>query len=507
MVYLAIITNPNYICIGMKSLTEIYILKSRTKQGVYADNAENRRLHRVGQPYKTRKQVEREEYRKTFEKRQTGLNELKDSSRKFLNSLRGVNVRLSGESTANGTSVYYTVAANGREAKVRFSDHSVTNVHRIQDEIHFNKRNPLDTLNEIYYKLGFEGYFYGYRKEKRFGQMYKVYGFMKGEKPEVYLEEKNKKYKERGLDYGTDSLKEYADDKDRQQFNDDIVASYVAKSSRHNAEKPIAVFTGGGSGSGKSTILDNLRQSDNFYNKVAVVDSDDIKTKAYYSDFLAYNTQLENSAARRLHDESSDVAKRAVEAIQNAGNDYVKDGTLANYEKVKAQILDAKSKGYETRIVHVTIPVEEAIKRAQERAKKTGREVPTDVIVNSHINSTNTFIKLLNDGIIDDVKLYDNTGKPPKLIFDSTKKPAVLDREKFTQFLNKKDFVMTEKIEKSFRNFVPHESDKEFKRRYQAASPEERKGWGYDFTKDAEMDEIEYVRQADEWLRDGQPVD
>ena len=71
-----------------------------------------------------------------------------------------------------------------------------------------------------------------------------------------------------------------------------------------------------------------------------------------------------------------------------------------------------------------------------------------------------------------------------------------------------KDFVMTEKIEKSVRNFVPHESDKEFKRRYQAASPEERKGWGYDLvdTDDPEGD-VAYCTQANEWLRDGQPVD
>ena len=36
---------------------------------------------------------------------------------------------------------------------------------------------------------------------------------------------------------------------------------------------------------------------------------------------------------------------------------------------------------------------------------------------------------------------------------------------------------MTEKIEKSFRNFVPHEIDKEFKRMYQSASPENRRRW------------------------------
>lgn len=66
---------------------------------------------------------------------------------------------------------------------------------------------------------------------------------------------------------------------------------------------------------------------------------------------------------------------------------------------------------------------------------------------------------------------------------------------------------MTEKIERSFGNFTPYESDKEFKRRYQAASSEKQREMGFDFTKDADWDEIEYVRQANEWLRDGQPVD
>ena len=66
---------------------------------------------------------------------------------------------------------------------------------------------------------------------------------------------------------------------------------------------------------------------------------------------------------------------------------------------------------------------------------------------------------------------------------------------------------MTEKIEKSLRNFVPDESDKEFKRRFQAAFPEEQKRKGFDSTVDADWDEIEYARQANEWLRDGQPVD
>ena len=71
---------------------------------------------------------------------------------------------------------------------------------------------------------------------------------------------------------------------------------------------------------------------------------------------------------------------------------------------------------------------------------------------------------------------------------------------------DKQSPVMAEEVGRGTK-FIPHESDKEFKRMYQAASPEKRKKIGFDFTVDADWDEIEYVRQANEWLRDGQPVD
>lgn len=66
---------------------------------------------------------------------------------------------------------------------------------------------------------------------------------------------------------------------------------------------------------------------------------------------------------------------------------------------------------------------------------------------------------------------------------------------------------MTEKIEKSAVKFVPDESDREFKRMYQAASPEKRKTMGYDFPNDADDYMVEITWQANEWLMDGQPVD
>lgn len=61
-------------------------------------------------------------------------------------------------------------------------------------------------------------------------------------------------------------------------------------------------------------------------------------------------------------------------------------------------------------------------------------------------------------------------------------------------------------IEKSYTLEIT-ERDKAFKRMYQAASPEKRKTMGYDVPNDADAEDLEITRLANEWLRDGQPVD
>ena len=67
---------------------------------------------------------------------------------------------------------------------------------------------------------------------------------------------------------------------------------------------------------------------------------------------------------------------------------------------------------------------------------------------------------------------------------------------------------MTKKdnIEKSYKLEIS-EMDKELKRMYQAASPEKRKTMGYDLPNDADAEDLEITRMANEWLRDGNPVD
>ena len=61
-------------------------------------------------------------------------------------------------------------------------------------------------------------------------------------------------------------------------------------------------------------------------------------------------------------------------------------------------------------------------------------------------------------------------------------------------------------IENSYKLEI-YESDKAFKRMYQAASPEKRKTMGYDLPNDADAEDMEITCMANEWLRDGKPVD
>ena len=61
-------------------------------------------------------------------------------------------------------------------------------------------------------------------------------------------------------------------------------------------------------------------------------------------------------------------------------------------------------------------------------------------------------------------------------------------------------------IEKSYKLEIS-EMDKEFKRMYQAASPEKRKTMGYDVPNDADAEDLEITRMANKWLRDVNPVD
>ena len=321
------------------------------------------------------------------------------------------------------------------------------------------------------------------------------------------METREQKYKQHGWDYSTTSKTEYAGDPKRKQLHKKTVADYVARSSRQG-KQPVAVFTLGGSGAGKSTVLKLLEKQDPLIEKIVRVDSDDIKTQVFKEDFEAYNKQDEGSAAGRLHEESSDLANDIVDAILRADNDFLQDGTMKTYRNAERDILRAKERGYRTDVIGVTIPVEEALRRAKARAAHTGRKVPERIVVEAHVGSTNTFLKLIETGLADSLKLYDNAGSSPILIYDSTDaKNPIKNLELFEQFKNKRNYAMANKdnIEKSY-DFGKSEFNRDMKRIHQA---QVAKGLpvSVDVPNDADAEDLAYIQAFTEWLNDGQPVD
>lgn len=140
------------------NLTE-YIFKARS--GVYQDNVENRRLHRVGQRYGG---DARPSFNKEAVSRTSTVEQFRAKAEKFLSSMEGVDFHYVDSSTTNGASVYFKVSrkdGKGDTLKFRISDHSVTNRDRVVDEVHYSNSDPEQTRNEIYYRLGFPGYKYG----------------------------------------------------------------------------------------------------------------------------------------------------------------------------------------------------------------------------------------------------------------------------------------------------------------------------------------------------------
>lgn len=144
----------------------------KAKSGIYADTSENRKLGRVGQKYGNKK-----------------VDDKKTKAIKFSNKILskigdGIKIQFSGYSDSNGISVYYKAIKADKEVKIRFSDHSVTNINRIQNEIHFrfnmNESLIQNSINQIKFELGIKGYKYGKTKLiMPSGKLSEVFGFYK----------------------------------------------------------------------------------------------------------------------------------------------------------------------------------------------------------------------------------------------------------------------------------------------------------------------------------------
>jgi len=195
-------------------------------------------------------------------------------------------------------------------------------------------------------------------------------------------------------------------------------------------------FMGGGSGAGKGSIQ---RSGDvTFRRGTTVVDSDEAKKAT--PEHRELPDAGDNKAAAYVHEESSDMAQRLMAESIDRGYDTVLDGTGdSTFEKMAGKVARARQQGAQrVKAEYVTIDTDEALRRAAQRAARSGREVPEDVVTGTHEAVSKIFPKLADADTFDELRLWDNMGDTPELIYEKIDGvERVLNRERYEAFLRK----------------------------------------------------------------------
>lgn len=201
-------------------------------------------------------------------------------------------------------------------------------------------------------------------------------------------------------------------------------------------------FLGGGSASGKSRFT-RPETADTYgvpnRDKCTVVDSDILKNSLpEYNEDSPSGTTDRNKAASFAHEESSALAKRALQAAFDNGYNVTLDGTGdGGEESVLKKIDQARKAGYRVEGRYCTASIENAIQRNIERSKKEHRLVSNDSVINIHKDVSQIFEKVAPK--FDHIELWDHDGPKPVKIAECNRneKVKVLDKKLYKKFLDK----------------------------------------------------------------------
>lgn len=202
----------------------------------------------------------------------------------------------------------------------------------------------------------------------------------------------------------------------RRALHDSVVDDFLAEGRAVAAnQQPTFQMLGGGTASGKSSAVRSGQVK--LPGRSVVVDADAIKAKL--PEFDAMIAAGDSRAAAFVHAESSGLSDlimgRGVAMRTNLVLDGTGDGGI---DKLRKRVGVFRSQGYRVKADYVTVPTDVAKARALARGKETGRFVPDDVIESIHASVSRDMVQGLNEGLFDELRLFDNSGARPVLILE-----------------------------------------------------------------------------------------
>ena len=148
-----------------------------------------------------------------------------------------------------------------------------------------------------------------------------------------------------------------------------------------NCRRPWMVFSAGTMAVGKGYVMSTLNDRGLFpLNDMVHIDPDMIKTEL--PEMTGYLDKDEESAATKVHRESTQMADILLEYALTCRYPTVVDGSLKDVEYYKSLMARIREEfpEYQLAILHVTASPDIIRARAKSRAEKTGRAIPTDLL-------------------------------------------------------------------------------------------------------------------------------
>ncbi|MDK1002620.1 zeta toxin family protein [Bacillus subtilis] len=226
----------------------------------------------------------------------------------------------------------------------------------------------------------------------------------------------------------------------RKKLHDEIIQMLIRdKGSNEEVGVKEALIIGGGSGSGKSYVVEEIIGKDGY----VIIDADIIKE--LIPEYRIQKLKNKNTAADIVHPESSDIALSLLDYTISKEESFIYDGTMKNKQKYFKILKKLQSKGYTTQMVIIDADLEVAIQRTIDRFADPddGRFVPREKVIESNRLISNSFIEL--KGLVDSYSVFDNSinGEEPRIIAykDPDEEEVILSQEAYDKFLKKSNLL------------------------------------------------------------------
>jgi predicted ABC-type ATPase len=145
-------------------------------------------------------------------------------------------------------------------------------------------------------------------------------------------------------------------------------------------------------------------------------------------------------SAAAVHYESAYLGRVVTARALHQRLNVLVDGTgNSSAQVMAARLTEAHAAGHHVIGRYVTVPTDEAVRRARLRGQQTGRYVPEQAIRGIHASVSRVFSRLVAQGLFDEAELWDNSGPEPALIGhqDPGGKWVVTGHEAWRRFLAK----------------------------------------------------------------------